>query len=157
DDNDRTVIHATLSQEAERFSVGDTYEVYVYRTRDTSLAWLDLPLADGELARFPMHLPATHLQFVRGGVALEAGEIVATGQPGAVLSGPNLELPRGTYTATWIGQGIDSSGQLTFAVTSRRRRILAQVAVDARQLPTARGELARLAFTIDRPLNRIEL
>jgi hypothetical protein len=155
-DDDSNVIRATLPPETERFRVGDTYEVYVYRTRDTSPAWLDLPLPDGELATFPMRLPANHLQLIRGTVAVEAEDLVATGQPGAVLSGPNIELPKGNYTATWIGHGIESSGELAFAVTSRRRRVLARAVLDARRIPNDRGELIRLAFTIDRPQNRIE-
>jgi hypothetical protein len=155
-DDDRRVIRATLPREIERFSVGDTYEVHVYRTRDASPAWLDLPLPDGERAAFPMRLPATHLQLIRGNAAVESEELVATGQPGTVVSGPNIELPRGSYTASWIGRGIASSGELAFSVTSRRRRVLARAALDAARLSSDRGELTRLAFTVDRPQNRIE-
>jgi hypothetical protein len=155
-DDDRSVIRATLPREIERFSVGDTYEVYVFRTRDASPAWLDLPLPDGERATFPMRLPATHLQLIRGNAAVESDDLVATGEPGAVVSGPNIELPKGSYTATWIGRGVASSGELALSVTSRRRRVLASTALDAARISRDRGELARLAFTVDRPQNRIE-
>jgi hypothetical protein len=154
--DERNALRATLPPEIERFSAGDTYEVHVYRTLDASPAWLDLPLPDGSDATFPMRLPATHLQLIRDKSAVEAHDLVATGQPGTVVSGPNLELPRGRYTATWIGRGLPSSGELAFAVTSRGRRVLARTALEATRLPIDRSELVRLAFTVDRPQNRIE-
>jgi hypothetical protein len=154
--DERSALRATLPPEIERFSTGDTYEVHVYRTRDAPHAWLDLPLPDGNDATFPLRVPATHLQLLRDKVAVESGDLVATGQAGTVLSGPNLELPRGRYTATWIGRGVTSSGEVAFSVTSRGRRVLARTALDATRIPAASGELVRLAFTVERPQNRIE-
>jgi hypothetical protein len=155
-DDERNALRATLPPEIERFSAGDTYEVHVYRTLGTSPEWLDLPLPDGSAAAFPMRLLATHLQLIRDKAAVEDYDLVATGQPGTVVSGPNIELPRGRYTATWIGRAVPSSGELAFAVTSRGRRVLARTGLEATQLPIHRSDLVRLAFTVDRPQNRIE-
>jgi hypothetical protein len=156
-DRDRAAIRATLPPEAERFQVGETYEVYVYRTADTPLAWLDLPLADGERATFPMRIPATNLQLVRGKVAALAGELVATGEPGMVLHGPYLELPKGDYEVRWIGHGLAAAGQLAFSVTlSGGHKVLAHGVLDTRQVPRGEAELIRLAFRLDRARNNLE-
>lgn len=148
-DHDRHGLRATLPPEIEKFSIGKTYEVYVYRTADTSLAWLDLPVPDGELAKFPMRLPATHLQILRGKASVESGDLVATGEPGTVVYGPYLELPAGTYEVSWTGHGLGSGGQISFAATADAGiRVLARFPLDANAMPGARTELVRLSFTL---------
>ncbi|MBL0220212.1 MAG: hypothetical protein IPQ07_40870 [Myxococcales bacterium] len=149
-ETDPRAIHATFPHELERFAVGETYEVYVFRTSELSPAWFSLPILDGALATFPMRIPATHLQLTRDQAIVDAGEVVATGAPGTVLSGPGFDLPKGVYTATWIGSGLPSAGQTTFSVTMRRK-VIAQTALEANAARTARGELTRLSFTLDRP------
>ena len=150
-EHDRAAIRATLPPEAERFTVGPTYEIYVYRTADTPLSWLELPLPDGERATFPMRIPATNLQLVRGKAVATAGELVATGEPGMVLHGPYLELPKGDYEVRWIGHGLDVAGQLAFRVTlSTGHKVLAQGVLETRQVPRGEAELIRLAFHLDR-------
>ena len=157
-DHERKAIRATLPREIELFSVGDTYEVYVFRTRETSLAWLDLPLTDGDLATFPMRIPATHLALLRGNVAVESGELVATGEQGTVLHGPYIELPKGRYDVSWIGKGIESGGQLAFKVTAGAgvERLTRPIIVNANDLPRDRAELVRLSFNIGHARSNVE-
>ena len=162
DDRERTAIRTTLPNELERFHVGDTYEIHVFRTEGTSLAWLDLPIRDRELASFPIRIPATHLQLRRGDVALEAGQIVATGKQGIVVYGPYIDLPKGDYIATWIGSGIESAGQLAFRITGvPRGRVLQKLApeilLEAHAIPRARSELVRFTFTARRPVTGVEV
>lgn len=156
-DYDRIGIRATLPPETERFNVGKTYEVYVYRTADTSPAWLDLPLPDGELATFPMRLPATHLQLLRDKVAVESGSLVATGEPGTVLYGPYITLPKGDYDVSWSGQRVNSGGEIAFAVTAEGgSKVLANRAFAANTMARDRAELVRLSFTLDHAMDGIE-
>ncbi len=155
DDRGIASLRATLPTELETFRVRD-YEVHVYRTADTDPAWLDLPILDGESATFPMRLPATHLQLARGKVAVEAGELVATGEPGTVLYGPYLSLPKGSYEVTWIGNGTGSAGRIAFSVTMGNKSLARPGAVEASSLPRGRGELARLSFKLDRARDGIE-
>lgn len=162
DDIDRDAIRATLPTEIERFHVGDTYEVHVFRTRDVSLAWLDLPIPDRELATFPIRVPASHLQIRRGNVKLEAGELVATGEPGTVVYGPYIDLPKGDYVATWIGSGVESTGQLVFGILgtplgSGRRRLLPQITVDAATVSRTRSDLVRFPFKAKRAMAGVEV
>ncbi len=162
DDRDRRAVRSTLPNELERFHVGDTYEVHVFRTQDTSPVWLDLPILDRELATFPIQIPATHLQIRRENVTLVSGELVATGQPGTVVYGPYIDLPKGDYVATWIGSGIESTGQITFGVTGTpsgggRRRLAPPVTLEAPTIPRGRSELVRFAFTAKRPVAGIEV
>lgn len=162
DDRERKAIHSTMPSEIERFHVGETYEVHVFRTQDTPLAWLDLPILDRELATFPIRIPATHLQLRHDNVALESGELVATGAPGTVVYGPYLDLPKGEYTATWIGDGIGSTGRITFSVTGApsgrgRRKLVPQVTLEAHAIPRGRSELVRFAFSAKRPVAGVEV
>ena len=155
-EHDRKAIHATLPAESDKFSVGDTYEVYVYRTAATSLAWLDLPIADGDLATFPLRLPATHLQLLRAMARVEAGDIVATGEQGTVLYGPYIDLPKGHYTVTWTGNRIESAGQIGFTVTGGGGVLARTVTLTANELPKERSELVHLSFTIGRAKSGVE-
>ncbi|HWU87819.1 MAG TPA: hypothetical protein VN253_11115 [Kofleriaceae bacterium] len=158
DEREDASLRATLPAPAERFRVGDTYDVSVFRTAETPLAWLELPLPDGELARFPLRLPATHLQLRRGQVALEAGRMVATGEQGYVLYGPYMKLPAGHYDVRWTGSGIDSPGYLMFIVAADvGHEELTRVTVAARDLERARTELAHLSFEIGRSRDAVEL
>ena len=158
-ERDRKAIHATLPHELDRFSVGDTYETYVFRTEEASTAWLTLPILDGDLATFPMRVPATYLQLRRGQAAVESG-LVATGEPGTVVYGPYLELAQGHYTATWTGNGIESAGQIGFRVTGVDdggwRDLATPVTRDATRIPRDRTELVRLSFTLKHRTRGIE-
>ena len=155
-EHDRVAIAATLPAPLEKFSVGPTYEVYVYRTADTSPAWLDLPLPDNDKSAFPLRLAATHLQLKRSKVALENGRLVATGEPGTVLYGPYITLPRGRYHATWSGNGLPSQGAIRFYVTAGGRDRLAEAVVLAKDLPTTPGKLVELQFKLDASRDNIE-
>lgn len=155
-DEVRQAIRATLPPELERFSVGDTYEVYVFRTAASPLDWLELPVLDGELATFPLRFPATHRQLVRDRAAAEAGELVATGEPGTVLFGPYIALPRGSYEASWLGGGVGRGGRITFAARAGSRDLAPPVVVEAADLARRHGELVRLSFTLKRARTDIE-
>jgi hypothetical protein len=157
-DNDRKAVRATLPDELERFSVGNTYEVHVFPTAPATTAWLDLPIPDGELATFPMHIPATHLQIRRSKAVVESGELVATGEPGTVVYGPYIDLPKGRYTATWVGNGKGSVGQIRFRVTGHTGHLdLATVVMNGGQLPYDRSNLVQLEFTLTHATTSIEV
>jgi len=157
-DRERASIRATLGPELERFSVGKTYDVFVYRrTPAMSFEWLELPVTDGELAAFPMHLPAKHLQFVRDTkTTVESGDVVATGEEGTLIYGPYLSLPKGRYEVSWIGNAVESGGQVEFRATQGGRKVLATSTVDAKAFPRGRAELVRLSFKLVRPRDGIE-
>lgn len=159
-ESERASIRATLGPELERFDVGETYDVFVYqRTPAMSFEWLGLPVTDGELATFPMHLPATHLQFVRvpKATTIEAGDLVATGKEGTLIYGPYLALPKGRYEASWIGNAVESAGQISFRVTLGGSKVLATRTLDVKTLPRNRAEVVRLSFKLARPGDGIEL
>lgn len=157
DERDDAALAATLPPPLERFHVGETYEVSVFRTAEVSLAWLELPIHDGDELRFPLQLPATHLALHRGAVALEADQLVATGQPGYVVFGPYLRLPAGAYRVVWRGSGIASPGDLTFTVAADvGRDVLARTAVPARAIGKDHTTLVELTFVLDRTREALE-
>ena len=157
-ESERSALRQTLPAELEKFSVGDTYEVYVYRTATASLAWLDLPIPDGDRATFPMRLSATNLQLVREKVALQGEDLVGTGEPGTVVYGPYVELPPGDYEAVWFGHGLGGTGQLTFTALANfgKTKLATPVIVDAAKLSSAPGELVRFTFTLTRSRGEVE-
>ncbi len=162
DDREREAIRTTLPNELERFHVGDTYEVHVFRTADTSPAWLELPILDRELATFPMRIPAAHLQIRHKNVKLESGELVATGEQGIVVYGPYIDLPKGNYIATWVGNGIESTGTVTFSLTGvpsggGRQNLVPPIALEAHGISRVPGELARFKLRAKRPVSGVEL
>jgi len=158
DESDDAALRATLPPPAERFHVGETYEVSVFRTALVSLAWLELPIHDGDELRFPLRLPATHLAIHRGAVALEAGQLVATGQPGSVVFGPYLRLPKGSYRVVWRGSGVASPGDLTFTIAADfGHDVLARSTVPAGAIGKDHTTLVELAFAIDRTREAVEL
>jgi hypothetical protein len=157
DERDEASLRATLPEPAERFRVGDTYEVSVFGTADVSLSWLDLPLRDGEFATFPMRLASTHLALHRGKVALEGDKLIATGEEGYVIYGPYMKLPRGKYEVSWIGSGRDTPGDVTFIVAADvGKEELTRTPVHAKDLRKDRGELMRLSFAVDRMRHDVE-
>ena len=157
DDRDAAALAATLPPPAERFHVGPTYEVSVFRTAEVSLAWLELPIHDGDELRFPLRLPAGHLALHRGVVALEAGHLVATGQPGYIVFGPYLRLPRGAYRVVWHGSAVASSGDLTFTVAADfGRDVLARANVPAAAIGNDHTTLVELSFVLDRARDTVE-
>ncbi len=156
-EQDRAAIRVTLPTWIERFSVGDTYEVYVYRTAETPLTWMELPLPEGKDVRFPLRIAATHLQLRHGNVVLQSEDLVATGAPGTVVYGPYMKLPRGVYELVWSGRAIESPGQIAFNVSADGgRELLAHVVVDARTLGGGRSELVRLRFKLGRMRSNLE-
>lgn len=151
DDRDDAALRATLPLPAERFHVGPTYEVSVFRTAEVSLAWFELPIHDGDELHLPLRLPASHLAIRRGEVALDADQLVATGRPGIVVSGPDLRLPRGTYRVVWHGSTVASAGELTFTVaTDVRHDVLARATVPANAIGRDHTTLVELTFVVDR-------
>lgn len=142
---------AMLPPPVERFHVGPTYEVAVFRTADTDMRWLDLPMADGDDARFPMEIAATHPQMRRSLAVVERAAVVATGEPGTVIFGPYIALPRGDYELVWIGRGLDTPGEIEFSVhAAGGADMFAAARMPAKDLPRGPGELTRLAFRLSR-------
>lgn len=156
DDRDDAALRATLPPPAERFHVGPTYEVSVFRTAEVSLAWFELPIHDGDELRLPLRLPATHPAIRRGEVALDAGRLVATGRPGAVVVGPALWLPRGAYRVVWRGSAVASPGDLTFTVATELGHVFARATVAPGAIGEDHTTLVELAFTVDRTREAIE-
>ena len=165
DTSDDAALRATLPPPAERFHIGPTYEVSVYRTTEVSLAWLELPIHDGDELRFPLRLAATHLAFHRGVVAAEPDRLVATGQPGYVVFGPYLRLPRGDYRVAWRGSPIvsggvsggASGGSLTFSVTAdASKHVLARSVIATSAIRADHAVLVELAFTVENAREGVE-
>lgn len=156
-DHDRKAILATLPPPLEKFSVGPTYEVYVYPTAGTPMAWLELPLPDNDKAAFPMRIAATHLQLQHGKVLAEGTRLVATGETGTVVYGPYVKFPRGRYVVHWNGSGIASPGEIKFLVTADGKDVLAETSMPAIKISPSPGELAKVAFKIPAPREAIEL
>jgi hypothetical protein len=140
----------------ERFTVGSTYEVSVYRTADVPLDWLELPLREDDRTAFPMHIAATHLQMKRGNASVESGRLVATGEPGTIIYGPYIKLPRGSYTVRWFGNRVDSPGRIKFFIAAEGKDVLADASLPVQELPAARGELVKLRFKLEAPRPAIE-
>jgi hypothetical protein len=157
DERSRKVVRATLPPPVETFRVRDVYEVYVYRTADTPLAWLELPLPDNDPTAFPLRVPATHLQLRRGKVVALGRRLIATGETGPMVYGPYIKLPRGRYTVRWTGNGIASRGEVKFLVIAEAKDILAEQAVLAKDLPAEPGLLAQLKFRLAEPRGPIEI
>jgi hypothetical protein len=146
-----------LPPPVERFHVGPTYEVAVFASASTDMRWLDLPMVDGDDARFPMEIAATHLQMRRSQSVVEGGAVVATGTPGTVIFGPYIALPRGDYELVWIGRGLDTPGEIAFTVhAAGGANVFAKQQAPAGGLPRAPGELARLAFRLKRTRDGVE-
>jgi hypothetical protein len=102
---------------------------------------------------FPIHIPANHLQLFHGNVAVDGPRLVATGEPGILVYGPYIDLPKGNYVATWFGSGVESTGELTFRVTTGfgRHRIAPLATLDARTISHDRHAMVKLPFRLKRP------
>ena len=155
DQDDVRSLAATLPPPVDRFQVGPTYDVTVFRTADAAMQWLELPIPDGPDARFPLDIAATHLQMRRGAAVVEGTAVMATGTPGMVIDGPGIALTRGRYELVWIGRGLDTPGELTCSVRTRGGGIVLAhaevVAKDlAKDLRGAPGELCRLELVLNR-------
>jgi hypothetical protein len=141
-EHDEAALRATLPSPVDRFRVGAAYEVAVFRTAGTAMQWLELPMADGKEARFPMEIAATHLQMRHREAVVDGTSVVATGTPGSVIYGPYIALPRGRYELVWFGRGLDSPGEIAFSARGGGgAEIFAQVEVHAK-------DLSRFASTI---------
>lgn len=155
-EHDAIAVREALPPPIDRFRAGPSYEVLVFRTAEMTKPWLALPMADGELARFPWRIPATHLQMARGESIVDGDRVIGTGTPGTVIYGPYIALPRGRYELVWYGAGMDTPGDLEFSVRSNgAETVIARVTQPARALPRA-GELVRIPFTLKRLREGIE-
>lgn len=158
DARDDAALRATLPPPEERFHIGPTCEVAVYRTADVPLAWLALPIHDGDELALPLRLPASHPALHRGEGAADGDRLVATGAPGPVVSGPWLALPRGAYRMTWRGHAIASPGQLTFTVVADGGAdVLARATVDPAAAGPGAATRVELSFATDRTRNGVGL
>lgn len=155
-ERDDTALSATLPAPVERFSVGDTYVISVYRKADVPLSWLELPLSDGDETRFPLRIAADHVALRRGKVALANGRMVATGEAGYITFGPYMRLPKGQYALRWSGSALGTEGVITFGVAADVGKYeVKRITVGAKDLP-ASGELVRMPFVLDRKRADVE-
>jgi hypothetical protein len=154
-EQDRAAIRASLSAPIDSFEVGPTYEVYVFQTTAPNMRWLDLPLPDDDRKAFPLRIPANHLQLRHGNVRLEDNRLVATGEPGAIVYGPYITLPRGRYTVRWVGSVIPSPGEVEFVVAAGGQDVLAQESLATAQ-PTSSAPLVELKFKLTESRKEIE-
>jgi hypothetical protein len=158
DPRDDAALRATLPPPEERFHVGPTYDVAVYRTAAVPLVWLALPIHDGDELALPLRLPASHPALHRGEGAVDGDRLVATGAPGTVVWGPSLALPRGAYRVTWRGQAIASPGQLMFSVVADGAAdVLARATVDPAAAGPGAATRVELTFATDRTRDRVEV
>ncbi|MGE5186621.1 MAG: sulfatase-like hydrolase/transferase [Acidobacteriota bacterium] len=118
-------------------------------------------LAQAELTRTSrdprgerLMLAATQLPRDKARV-VDNDRVMATGEPGTVLYGPFLTLAAGSYTCTWLGRGVPSSGHITFSVrTNHGEDVLARSEVEASAL--ASDKLVKLEFGLYLPRDGIE-
>jgi hypothetical protein len=83
--------------------------------------------------------------------------VVATGEPGAVIHGPYISLPKGRYELVWMGRGFDTPGEIAFSVRAGGgAEVFGQVQGPAKDLPRNPGELKRFAFRLNRPRDGLE-
>ena len=101
----------------DRFTVGSFFDVSVYETAQVSLDWLDIPVADGENLRLPLHMNAAFPQLRRVKGEAVGAAVAATGEEGCVVFGPYMELPRGRYLLRWTGSVDGMNGEVDFDVT----------------------------------------
>lgn len=149
-ERDDSALRATLPAPIEKFSVGDTYVISVYRKADVPLSWLELPLVDGDATRFPLSIAADHVALRRGKVAPVNGRMVATGEEGYIMFGPYMKLPKGTYALRWSGSTLGTEGVITFIVAADvGKHEIKRIAVEVKDLP-AGGELVRIPFVLNR-------
>jgi hypothetical protein len=156
--SDELALRATLPPPEEWFHIDATSDVAVYRTAAVPLAWLTLPIHDGDELGLPLRLPASHPALRRGEAVADGDRLVATGAPGRVSSGPSLALPRGAYRVTWRGHAIASPGQLTFAVVADGGAdVLARTTVDSTAAGPGAATGVELSFMTDRPRSGVEV
>jgi hypothetical protein len=157
DERDERALRATLPEPAERFHVGDTYRVSVFRTAEVPLLWLELPLREGKDAVFPTRLVAAH-PALRQDKGVAAGtRMIATGQEGYVVFGPYMKLPKGRFRVRWIGNGFGSPGWVIFIVAADAgKEELARISLPARDLPLERGVLVDIPFRSPVPREGVE-
>lgn len=157
-------IEATLGTPVERFSVGDTFFVSVFRTADVSDRWLLPPLPEPERLRFPLRVEASHPQVRVGDHAtLEGGKIVANGEEGVLSFGPYVDLPAGDYRLRWIGAPLNDAGELGFDVTATgAARQLAEKSIAMNSIAAGGGgegdrTIVELSFRLPKRTSGVEL
>ena len=156
--DDEVTLRATLPPPEERFHIGPTCDVSVYRTAAVPLVWLTLPIHDGNELALPLRLPASHPALHRGESTADGDRLVATGAPGSVVSGPSLALPRGAYRVTWRGHAITSPGRLTFLVVADDGAdVLARATVDPVAAGPGAATRVELSFATDRTRDGVEV
>ncbi|MGE0867997.1 MAG: sulfatase [Kofleriaceae bacterium] len=117
-------------------------------------------VADDPLAgapRLPLRIAATSAELRRGNVTVSSGGLIATGEPGTLVYGPYLQLPKGKYDLTWLGRRIDAMGKLGFRVMADSgREVIAQAILEANEIPPKGTALIHVPFALDRQRSQIE-
>ncbi len=151
-----------LPAPTERFTVGSFFDVSVYETGKVSLDWMDIPVADGENLRLPLHMNAAFPQLRRVKGEPAGDRVVATGEEGCVVFGPYMELPKGRYVMRWIGSVEGTSGDVGFDVlvkspiTGKPEMVVERAASVAALPHGAPGELIRLQLDFKSPAHDFE-
>ncbi|MEO7734510.1 MAG: hypothetical protein ABIY55_26375 [Kofleriaceae bacterium] len=153
---DAAALRQTLPPPEQRFPFGARFDVAVYRTAAVPLAWLAMPIHDGDELALPLRLTASHPAVQHGAGVVEGDRVVATGAPGSILWGPSLRLPRGGYRVTWRGHAIISPGQVTFRVVADDE-VLARTTLDPALAGLGAPIRVELRFAIDQPRDRVEV
>jgi hypothetical protein len=106
---------------------------------------------------FPLQIAATHPDLKRGKVDVDNEHLVATGEPGALVFGPYLQLPAGEYELHWRGRALGTDGKVGFSVTADAgKELIAQAIVENKDLPTESAPLVRIPFRLDRQRSQLE-
>lgn len=155
----RTSIQTTLGTPAEQFSVGNEFDVSVFRTADVPPRWLASPIPDGPKLNLPLRIEATHPQIRFGDQsAIEGGKLVANGKEGVISFGPYVELPAGDYRVRWFGTPLGDDGELGFDVyPSGAPSQIAERSVRVADLPRDGRPAVELTFTLPKRAAGVEL
>ena len=151
-------VRRTLGEAVERFRVDDHFDVSVFDATRIPRGWLEPPLADGARARFPMHVRSVHAALSPGQAEEREGALVATGEEGAIVFGPYIELPRGSYRVRWRGAALGPEGELGFdVIAADGAPTLAQWSSPVADLSSpGPGDLASLKVTLSASTPKIE-
>lgn len=158
-DEVKTSIPTTLGTPADRFTVGNEFDVAVFRTADVDSRWLAPPIPDGAQLTLPLRIAASHPQIRFGDQsALEGDKLVSNGKEGIISFGPYIELPAGEYRVRWFGRPIGDAGEVGFDVyPAGAPAQVAERTVKLGEMPRDGGALVELVFRLPKAARGVEL
>jgi hypothetical protein len=126
-ENAARAMRQSLPEPIERLTIGDGFEVSIYRSADTNRGWLALPIEDGDALSLPLRVPAAFPQLQSSNAIVQGETVIATGVSGTILYGPYLRVPAGHYRVRWLGSGVPGDGEITFDVVSGSKTFAREV------------------------------